>query len=955
MSGSTWLHALFVAAVTAIVPACKKNADTQAPDPAGAAAEEELILPERPFDYHVKTLENGMQVITLEDHSAPIAAVQVWYHVGSKDERPDRRGFAHMFEHMMFRGTQNIGPKAHFEYIRKVGGDANAYTSFDNTTYIQVVPSNQVEMVLWLEAERMGFLKINEGYFDTERKVVAEEYRLRREQPYGTALEKLLEGIFEKHPYRWSPIGDMDELAAASADELQTFWNTYYVPNNAALVVVGDVKHEEVEKLAETYFGWIPKYPDPPRVTIKEPQPTNKRVIEIEERNGPVPISGLVFRTVAMKDEDALALEMLAQILGGGESSRLYRDLVDERELAMVALSVAFHLEDDGFFVAGGVMSPLGDETEKVLAAVREHIERIKKEGVTEDEITKARNNFLRNAVTAQLEVQSKAQVLGEAAVLKKDLESVNRRFKEIRDIGRDDIQRVAQKYLLPEREIEVRIKPNLLGFIIDQFKDKKEKKEESNGGAEEISGEGEGKPGLVRPASMPTTPVVAEPEAPDVSIDKAVKVLDNGLKVVSIQNDELPFVTYVLGMDYGAYADPADRPGLASVVVPMLTRGTENYDYKALTDELDRYAVSIGGSVSMDALQVRASAVVHQADRAMRLLAETVRRPTFPEKELDKYIKQLRTGLMITERSPDFQANRELKRRIFGDHPYGRLADVQLRDLGKMEAPALAQWWGTYTRPDASVLYVAGNVTSERAFELAQKYFGDWKAEGPRPEVPIVDVPAPAKTKIYLVDRAGEQSQIRVGHAGITRKHPDFVVAKVLSDVFGGGFNSRLNDTIRVKKGLTYGAGGGFSADRFAGTFIVSTFSKNSTVAETVRTILSEIERLKKEAPSEQEERDSKSYLLGSFGRSWETPQDLIGALWSLEYQGLPEDYYEKYVTQLAEVKSADVVRVAKELVDEKHLVIVVVGPAKVLEKDLRKIAEVEVVKDAAAAPPKG
>jgi zinc protease len=948
MSGSTWLHALCVAAVTAMVPACKKNADmTRAPDVAGTADEDELVLPERPFDYHVKTLENGMQVITLEDHSAPIAAVQVWYHVGSKDERPDRRGFAHMFEHMMFRGTQNIGPKAHFEYIRKVGGDTNAYTSFDNTTYIQVVPSNQVEMVLWLEAERMGFLKINDGYFDTERKVVAEEYRMGREQPYGEALEKVLAGVFEQHPYRWSPIGDMDELAAANADELQTFWNTYYVPNNAALVVVGDVRHEEVEAMAESYFGWIPRYDDPPRVTTVEPPQTAPKELKIKEKNGPVPIVALGWRTVPTGHDDELALEMLGQILGGGESSRLYRDLVTDRELAMVAVSGGFALEDDGLFGAGAVLSPFGDQPDEVLGAIRRHVEDIKKDGVTEAELLKARNGMLRNAVTSQLTVQSKAQLLGDAAVIKRDLPSVNDRLAEIRDMSRERIQKAAQTYLLPEREIEVRIEPNLLGFVAEQLGggSKKAKKTDDAPGSEEISGEGSGKPGLVRPDHLGLAPKVAPPVAPKIAIDKAVTVLDNGLKVVVIENAEVPFVTYTLGLDYGAYADPADKPGVAAVALPMLTRGTEDHDYKALTDELDTFAVSLGGSAGMDASTVFASAVTPQADRALQLLAEVVQRPTFPQKELDQLIKQTRTGLAITERSPDWLADRELRRRMFAGHPYERLADAQMEELGAIDRASLQTWWSTYARPDAAVLYIAGDVDADKAFESAKRYFGGWKATGALPKISMPPVPARTPTKIYLVDRPANQSQIRVGHVGITEKDPDWPAVRVMSDVLGGGFNSRLNDTIRVKKGLTYGAGGGFSSDRFAGRMVVRTFSKNATVAETVSTILDELERIKREAPSAQEETDSRSYLIGRFAGQRETPQDVVSDLWKLEYQDLPDDYYQRYLDAVAKVTSKDAARVANEHVDPKQLVIVVVGPAKKLAKQLEKIAPVEIV----------
>lgn len=952
-------HALRVVLSLALpLTACKKEGEDAQPPDGGKAAPvaavdddaddtPQLELPERPFDYHLAELDNGLKIVTLEDHSAPIAAVQLWYHVGSKDERPNRRGFAHMFEHMMFRGTENIGPKAHFEYIRKVGGWTNAYTSFDNTTYIQTVPSNQVEMVMWLEAERMAFLKINDGYFDTERNVVAEEYRLGREQPYGTAAEKLLSQVFTKHPYRWSPIGDMDELRAASADELQAFWETYYVPNNATLVVAGDVDHEEVEKMAEQYFGFIPRYPEPPRVTVKEPVQTEAKKITIKERNGPVPVVALGYRTVPMGHPDELELEMLGTILGGGESSRLYRDLVTDRELAMVALSAGFALEDDGLFGAAAVLSPFGSDQDDVIAAIREHLVRIREEGVTDDELRKAKTTMLRNSVFGQTTVGAKAQRIGEAIVLQEDIDSVNREFAEIRDMTTEDLQRAAKEYIRDEREIEVRIKPNMLGFIVDQITKDEPKKDDGDKseGTEEITGAGSGKPGLKRPASLGPAPRVAPPTPPDVSIDKVTHVLDNGLPVVVVQNDEVPMVSYTLGLDYGAWADPADAPGLASVAVPMLTRGTQEHDYKTLTDELDERAISIGGGVGMDALTVRASALANEADRAMELMAEAVRYPTFPDKELTQYVKQTRTGLAIAERTPAWLADRELRKRMFGAHPYARLPDAEAKDLEAITAEKLRAWWSTHARPDAAVLYVTGDIDPTDAFEMAQDYFGDWDAEGTRPTASIPAAKKAGKTTIYLVDRAGYQSQIRVGHPGITRQHPDYVTTRVLSDVFGGGFNSRLNDTIRVKKGLTYGAGGGFSASRFAGRFTVSTFSKNSTVGETVQTILDEIERLENEPPTQREVEDSVSYLLGTFAVNRETPQAVVNALWDLHYQGLPADYYERYVAALPKVESGDITKAASKLIDPDHLVIVVVGPAKVLKNQLAPIADVIVV----------
>lgn len=929
--------------------ACRPTPATRVPETGGdgSATPQVGSAPARPFDYQSSTLDNGLQVITLEDHSTPIAAVQLWYHVGSKDEKPDRRGFAHMFEHMMFRGTQNIGPKAHFEYIRKVGGDANAYTSFDNTTYIQVVPKNQVEMVLWLEAERMGFLKINDDYYDTERKVVAEEYRMGREQPYGTVFDKILPQVFTKHPYAWTPIGNMDELAAAKADELHTFWNTYYVPNNAALVVVGDVDHKEVLAMAERYFGWIPRYPDPPRVTTTEPAQTAAKKILVEEKNGPVPIVGIGYRTVPMGHADELALDALSQILGGGESSRLYRKLVTDKRLAMFALASGFALEDDGLFVAGAVLKPLGGKPDAALAAIRDEIARLRKDGPTDAEVAKARNGMLRNATVSQLSIESKAQRLGEAAVLEGDVENVNRELDEIRALDRKALQRAAERYLVAEHEIEIRIEPSLLGFLAKQIGgDKAKPAEDTARGKEEIHGAGSGKPGLVRPTTLGNAPVVAPPLDANVAIVAAERTLKNGLKVVVLENHEVPFVQFTLGLRYGAFADPEGHPGTAYMALPMLTRGTKSHDYAKLTDALDQRAITLGGSADMDGASVAATAVTDEAAAAIAMLAEVVTTPTFPTDELDRLVEQTTTGLMVTERSPDYLADRELRRRLFGKHPYARLPESQAADLHKLDRDVLATWWARHARPDSAVLYMAGDVKPDVAFAWAEKHFASWKATGEAPKFELAAPTPPKGRTIVIVDRAAEQSQIRVAHLGITRDDPRWADARVISEIFGGGFNSRLNDTIRVKKGLTYGAGGGFSSGRFAGRFVIRTFSKNATVPQTVAAILDEIERLQKQPPTAAERDEAVSFISGSFPRERETVGDALGELWSLDLSGLPRDWFDGYLQRVRGTDTGSLDATADALVDEKNLVIVVVGPAKLLEPKLRQFGKVEVVK---------
>ena len=348
---------------------------------------------ERPFEYQEVVLDNGLKVISLEDFTCPIVAVQVWYHVGSKNEEPDRQGFAHMFEHMMFRGTDRLNETGHFDNIRKVGGNCNAYTSFDQTVYVNEVPSNQLEMVLWLEAERMAFLKIDEKGFYTERKVVEEELRMGHNRPYGRAPEKVLAAMYDDRPYAWTPGGQISHLRKAPIEELAAFWNKYYVPNNATLVVVGAVKHDDVRKLATKYFGWIPRCPDPEQPECKPfPMDKPRPPIEVAEDKGPLPLIGCAYFTVGSDHPDSVALEVLMGVLGGGESSRIYVDIVKEQKIAQIAIGGSFAFEDSGIAGAGGVLLPLVGDKSLLMKTIDKHIEQIVNEPISQSELDKLKN-----------------------------------------------------------------------------------------------------------------------------------------------------------------------------------------------------------------------------------------------------------------------------------------------------------------------------------------------------------------------------------------------------------------------------------------------------------------------------------------------------------------------------------------------------------------------------------
>ena len=906
---------------------------------------------QRYYDFQKKTLDNGLTVITLEDHSCPVVAVQVWYHVGSKNEDAERQGFAHMFEHMMFRGTDHVTGREYEEAIHRAGGWNNAYTAFDNTTYISVVPAHQLDLALWLEADRMAMLKIDDEIFYTERNVVEEERRQGTNAPYGRVPEKLLPAIFKKHPYRWTPIGSIPHLRETSIDELQKFWDKYYVPSNATLVIVGDVTHTKAQALAEKYFGWIPKMPKPAELAIKEPPQTEPREITISEKKGPIPLVGLLYRGVSQHDPDALALDMLMSILGGGESSRLYQDLVKERKMAEVAMAGSFTMEDDGLLGAGAALLPMKGDPQAVLAAMREHIERIKKEGVTERELTKVKNQALRGAVTGALSVSDKATLLGSYETLEDDAEKANQQFAEIRAVTREDVQRVANKYLVKERETVAQVKPSAGGMLKSMFGMGKE--DDVDEGAEPATPPAEnrvaqrGAPrdaSLTPPTGYPMHPPLGQLDDSYPDLPTETYTLDNGLQVVVVPNHEVPFVTLTLGVLNGAWTEA--KPGTASMAAGLITKGTESHTAAELAEELEFHAISLAGSAGMDVASVNASCVTDQFDHATQLMAEVVRTPTFPKEEFDIARNQTVMGLMMQAQQAEYQADRELRQRLYGKHPYARTATGEPDDLQALTVDDLKGWWGRFVRPENSVLYVAGDIQPGRALGTARKYFSDWQAATPVQKVELASIPVPAPTRIYLVDRPGSvQSQIRIGHVSVTRQSPDYFQGRLLSEIFGGSFISRLVTAIRHERGLTYGAGGGLSASRFAGQFTMSTFTKTPKTAEAIDVILQEIDKLRSSPVTDEELQIAQSHIIGSFAGDRETPQAVVRDLWLIKYAGLTADYLKRYLAGIKSATADDLLATAQRIIQRDKLTIVVVGNAAELKDALEKIAPVTVV----------
>jgi zinc protease len=412
------------------------------------------------LDYTMTTLPNGLKVVTLEDHSTPIVHAEIWYHVGSKNEKKGRTGFAHLFEHMMFKGSKNVEPEGHPSWISSVGGQSNAYTNEDATVFWQTFPAQYLPLVLWLEADRMASLRIDDKVFQTEREVVKEERRMRFEnQPYGRLNEIVYDQAFTVHPYKHPTIGSMADLEAASIEDVRDFFRTFYVPNNATLVIVGDFDTKEAMAMVNQYLGRVPKSDKPvPRDIPVEPPMTKERRVKLEE-NWPLPAVVVAHHITFDGDPDSYPLHIASKVLSDGQSSRIYRKLVYEKQIALAAFGGGNIIEDPNLFFAVAIVQP-GKTPEQATAALIAELDRLKAEPISAGELQQAKNQFARDYILGRESNKDKAQTLGHAVIIHDDIKTADGEFDIFMNMTAADVQRVAQKYFTPENRLVLTIMP---------------------------------------------------------------------------------------------------------------------------------------------------------------------------------------------------------------------------------------------------------------------------------------------------------------------------------------------------------------------------------------------------------------------------------------------------------------------------------------------------------------
>jgi zinc protease len=907
------------------------------------AADAPAKIPEpAPVEFTRETLDNGLRVIYAPLRQAPVVHVRVLYHVGSRDERPNRQGFAHMFEHMMFRGSAHVKPEEHMKLIGVVGGISNAFTSFDQTVYVNTVPSNHTEMALYLEADRMASFKVNEDIYKTERKVVGEEWRIRQNRPYGQLGDDLAAAMYTTHSYRWTPIGNMDHLRQAEVAELQDFFNTYYVPNNATLIITGDIDVAKAKEWVKKYYAWIPRGGDVPRDIPAEPEQA-KEVDKTVQYRVPLPMVTIGYKLPGWRSDDHYALALLANVLGAGDSSRLDRLLVHGANPVAVNAGAGHNQREDSgvFMIRATVMN--GRNPDQVLGMLVQAVKEVAEKGVTQEELDKAKTMQEVALIESRQTCTNLANQLGEEAVFGGDPGRVNTMWEKLSAVTTRDVQAVAKKYLAGQRATVLQVRPDPTGSAA--------KKQESGAAQAAASS-------TVATPTRPTQPRKVEfppdyPQGPMMAKDtikpvfqKGEETTINGVKVIVMTDHRLPLVDWSLTLRRGSHSDPRGKEGLASLTAGMLGRGAGNMTFDQLSEALESRGISVNASAGGDTSAVDGSATTPQLEKGMELTRQVLTQPTFPEDEFNKLKERSVNGLSLSREDPRTVAGWELEALLYGDSPLGvnpTPQSVQSITLGDVK-----QFYQTFVRPQGAILMISGDVTVERGRELAKQLLAGW-ADGSTQAAPEVayNLPQPAKQRrILLVDRpSGQQATIRMGVRAFDIRSDEKYAGALASAILSSGIDSRLGKYVRAEKGYAYGVTGRFTPARHAGSFVGATDTALETTGAAVEAMFKVFDDLRESEVTPVELAESKTRVAGSFVMDLQTIAQQARYRVGGVLNDFPIDYYDRYPEHLEQVTAAQIRDLLTRYVNDQQMAVIVVAPAEAVKSQLEKLGQVEVV----------
>ncbi len=865
--------------------------------------------------YERFVLDNGLTVIVHEDHKAPIVAINIWYHVGSKNEKPGKTGFAHLFEHLMFGGSEHSSGR-YIDTMERIGAtDLNGTTNPDRTNYFQNVPTSAVDLTLWMESDRMGHLlgALDQKTLDLQRGVVQNEKRQGENQPYGVTRQLLTQNTYPAgHPYSWTTIGEMADLDAASMKDVQEWFKTYYGPSNVVLVLAGDIDAKTAREKVTKYFGDIPAGPPVAhhQVWIAKMTGTHRQVVQDR-----VPQARIykVWNLPEYGSAEADYLDLVSDCLSNGKSSRLYKRLVYEDQIATDAAAFTNLQEIGGQFYVRATARP-GQSIAQVEKAVDEELARFLENGPTDEEMQRLKTQYQANFIRGIERIGGfggKSDRLAQSQVFRGSADAYKISLKRVQEATAEDLRAAAQKWLSDGVYI----------LEVDPFPDYKT----ASAGADRSKAPETGTP-------------------PELKLPKLQRAtLSNGLKVILAERHEVPLVNFTLAADAGFASDASATPGTANLAMQVLTDGTRTRNALQISDELEALGATVRGFSNLDLSFVSLSALTAKLDPSLALFADVVLNPSFPETEVKREQKLVLAGIEREQNIPATLALRVLPALLYGaGHPYGNplTGSGTKESVAKLTREDLVKFHDTWLGPNNSTLVVVGDTTLKEVTPKLEKLFAGWKS-GSAPTKNLKTVSVAAKSAVYLIDKPGaQQSVIIAGVVAPPRGNPQEIAIEAMNNSLGGMFGARLNMNLREDKHWSYGVRTVLRDARSQRPFYAVAPVQTDKTKESLVEMNKEFRGIVGDHPVVGDElaKIQANETLKLPG-SRETLDALGQSIVDMVQFGLPDDYYDTYAGKVRALKTSDVNEAAKEVVRPDNLIWIVVGDRAKIEAGVREL----------------
>ena len=853
------------------------------------------------LDYEKFTLDNGLDVVLHEDHSDPIVAVAILVHVGSNREKPGRTGFAHFFEHMLFQKSENVAEGGFFKNIDEWGGTFNGGTWTDGTVYYEVVPKDALEKVFWMESDRMGYFinAVSLASLEGEKPVVQNEKRQRVDnQPYGHTQSVILKELYpEGHPYNWTVIGELEDLQNATLEDVKEFYEQWYGPNNATLVVVGDINKPDVKKLIQKYFGEIPsRGQDVPM----EPQPvklSETKVLYHEDNFASLPEIRMTYPTVEQFHEDQWALDALGQILSDGKRAPLYKAIVEEAKVAPNVSSYNSSNELAGTFTIR-VRANSGVDLDSVRLVLNQTLEKFDKEGFDVKDLDRIKAGLETNFYNGISSVLGKAFQLAQYNEYAGNPSFVETDIANIKAVTKEDVMRVFRKYILGKNHIVTNFVPKGGGELAMEGAVLANVKEEAivpYTESETIEEEG----GLTYARTASSFDRSVEPDFGETPLVNPPKIwtekLSNGMTAYGVESTELPLVNFSFRIMGGHYLDDPNKVGVANLMTDIMMEGTANKTPEELEDAIGQLGANINMFTTNEYIQVSGNCLSRNFKATMDLVSEILLEPRWDEKEYERIINQTINSIQQRETNPNAIAQVVMNKRLFGDnhifsHPaigYQEVVkDIKIDDLKAFYAKNFA--------PNITNFHVAGSVSKNGAIEALSRLTKEWKKK--EVTMPKYTVPAtPSEPQLYFVDIPdAKQSVISISRLTVPASDPAFDEITVANDRLGDGSSGRLFQILREEKQFTYGAYAFPSRNTYAPSTFTASSSVKSNVTKEALDTFKEVIGTYGETFTEDDLKKTQTAMIKENARRFETLNSLLGILQNISTYNLPMDYID-------------------------------------------------------------